>query len=74
MSDQANSETRDVLLVAGGVALMAFGAGMLMAHPAVRRTVMATLGPLAPELAGPLKTSVQKVLPDVERYLKLKAM
>jgi hypothetical protein len=60
--------------VAGGVALMAFGAGLLMAHPAIRRTVMATLAPLMPDLAEPLKIGAQKVLPDVERYLKLKAM
>jgi len=74
MSDHANSETRDTLFLAGGAALMIFGAGLIMAHPLVRRTVLASLQPLLPEIQGPLKAGVARVLPDVERYLKIRGM
>jgi hypothetical protein len=74
MNDHENSETRNTLLVAGGAALLVLGAGLIMAHPRVRQTVLASLAPLLPELQAPLQASVNKVLPDVERYLKLRAM
>ena len=48
MNNHENVETRDVLMVAGGLALMTFGAGLLMAHPAIRRTVMATVARSCP--------------------------
>jgi hypothetical protein len=74
MNDHENLEARNTLLVAGGVALMVLGAGLVMAHPRVRQTVLASVTPLLPELQGPLKASVNKVLPDVERYLRLRSM
>jgi hypothetical protein len=74
MNDHANSETQNTLLVAGGLALMVFGAGLLMGHPAVRRAVVASVTPLLPDLQEPLKAGAVRVLPDIERYLKIKAM
>ena len=35
---------------------------------------MTNLGPLLPVLQEPLRTGAAHVLPDVERYLKLRAM
>ena len=73
MHANEGSENRDTLLVAGGIAVMIFGAGMLMASPTIRRTVLGTLQPM---LSGgdnggrPLAA----LLPDVERYMKLKGM
>jgi hypothetical protein len=32
------------------------------------------LGTLMPDLEGPFKAGIRGVLPDVERYLKLKGM
>jgi hypothetical protein len=74
MNNQENAEAANMVLAAGGLALMVFGAGLLMAHPVIRRTVMTTLGPLLPALQEPLRTGAAGVLPDVERYLKLRAM
>ena len=74
MTNHDNVEATNTILAAGGLALMVFGAGLLMAHPSVRRTVMTTLAPLLPELGEPLRTGAAKVLPDVERYLKLRSM
>jgi hypothetical protein len=67
--ENTNTDVRDAVLLAGGIALVAFGAGLILAHPAVRQTLLggsASLGSLGGGIGG--------VLPDVERYLKLKAM
>jgi hypothetical protein len=69
MQENTNSEVRDAVLLAGGIALVVFGAGIILAHPAVRRTVLGSVAPL-----GSLGSGIGGVLPDVERYLKLKAM
>ena len=74
MNDQETAEVRNALLLAGGAAFMVFGAGLIMAHPAIRRTVLANLIPLLPHLQEPVKAGVAGVLPDVERYLRLRAM
>jgi hypothetical protein len=69
MQENANSEVRDALLIAGGVALVVFGAGMILAHPGIRRALLGGATSL-----GSLSNGIGGVLPDVERYLKLKAM
>jgi hypothetical protein len=74
MAQQEDLEAREVLLLAGGFALLVFGAGLIMAHPAIRRSVKVGLGTLMPSLQEPLRTSVGGVMPDVERYLKIRAM
>jgi hypothetical protein len=73
MNTSDNSETRDALLLAGGVALMIFGAGMLMASPVIRRTVRGALIPMLPGQDG-ANGSLGGLFPDVERYMRLKAM
>ena len=58
------TETRDTLFLLGGVALMVFGAGLVVTSPTVRRY----LGNV--NLGGLLHAAV----PDLERYLKLRSM
>jgi hypothetical protein len=73
MNSHDNSEARDTLVFAGGVALMIFGASMLLESPVIRRTLLRALTPMLPgqdEVNGPLG----ELLPDIERYLKLMAM
>ena len=60
----ANGSDKDTLYLLGGVALMVFGAGLLLSNPTVRR-YMSQFG------IGNLATSV---IPDMERYFKLRAM
>jgi hypothetical protein len=55
---------KDTLFLLGGAALVVFGAGLILSNPVVRR-FMGQLG--VGELA-------KEVLPDVERYLKLRSM
>ena len=55
---------KDTLYLLGGVALMVFGAGLVLSNPTIRR-YMSQFG------VGNLATTV---IPDVERYFKLRAM
>jgi hypothetical protein len=65
MNNGASSdEARDTMLLFGGVALIMLGAGMVLTSPVIRRY----LGGV--NLAGLL----QSAAPDLERYMKLKAM
>ena len=55
---------KDTLYMLGGIALMLFGAGLILSNPNIRR-YMSNFG------VGNLATAV---IPDVERYFKLRAM
>ncbi len=68
-SAEDNMELRDVLCLAGGVALIALGAGCILANTRVRRALLGDNSPLAA-----LNESLGGVIPDVERYLKMKSM
>lgn len=60
----SNEDSRETLLLFGGVALMLLGAGMVLSSSGVRKY----LGGL--NVAGLLSG----VAPEFERYMKLKAM
>jgi hypothetical protein len=63
-SEPESNETRDTLFLLGGLSLILFGAGLVLTNPAVRKLIGGTdLGGIA-----------QSALPDLERYLKLRAM
>lgn len=66
MESTANgaADGKDTLYMLGGVALMVFGAGLVLSNPYIRR-YMSRLG------VGNLASAV---IPDVERYFKLRAM
>ena len=55
---------KDTLYMLGGVALMVFGAGLILSNHTIRR-YMSQFG------VGNLASTV---IPDVERYFKLRAM
>jgi hypothetical protein len=55
---------KDTLYMLGGVAMIVFGAGLILSNPYIRR-YMSQLG------VGNL---AQAVMPDVERYFKLRTM
>ena len=55
---------KDTLYLLGGVALVVFGAGLILSNPSIRR-YMAQFG------VGNLATAI---IPDVERYFKLRSM
>jgi len=59
-----NGMDKDTLYMLGGVALVIFGAGLILSNPVVRR-YMGQLG---------MGNLANAALPDFERYLKLRAM
>ncbi len=71
---QDATEARDILCLSGGAALMILGGGLAMTHPAIRRSAKAAISALMPEFQEPLKAGIRGVLPDLERYLRLKSM
>jgi hypothetical protein len=63
-SNNGISQDKDTLYMLGGVAMIVFGAGLILSNPFVR-SYMSKLG------IGNLASAA---IPDVERYLKLRAM
>jgi hypothetical protein len=63
-STSGNASDKDTLYMLGGVALIVFGAGLILSNPFVRR-YMSQIG------VGDL---AHVAIPDIERYLKLRAM
>jgi hypothetical protein len=63
-STNGNTSDKDTLYMLGGVALVVFGAGLILSNPFVRR-YMSQIG------VGNL---AHAAFPDVERYMKLRAM
>jgi hypothetical protein len=59
-----NGSDKDTLYMMGGVAMVVFGAGLILSNPFIRR-YMSQLG---------IGNLAQTVMPDVERYFKLRAM
>lgn len=59
-----SASDRDTLFMLSGIALMVFGAGLILSNPTVQRYVT-RMG------VGDL---TQGVLPDIERYLRLRNM
>ena len=63
-SELESIETRDTLFMLGGLALVLFGAGLVITNPAVKKLLGgANLGGL-----------IQHAIPDFERYMKLRSM
>ena len=62
----ANGDARDkeTLYMLGGLSMIVFGAGLILSNPFVRR-YMSQMG--VGNLAG-------AAMPDIERYLKMRAM
>ncbi|MGD0303351.1 MAG: hypothetical protein ABSC71_00825 [Candidatus Acidiferrales bacterium] len=63
-SNGHSDETRDTLFLLGGVALAVFGAGLILTNPTVRR-YMGQLG---------VGNIAKDLMPDLDRYLKLRSM
>jgi len=55
---------RDTLFMLSGIALMVFGAGLILSNP-VAQSYLSRLG---------IGNLTEKALPDLERYLRLRSM
>ena len=63
-SENEAANGKDTLYMLGGVALIVFGTGLVLSNPTIRR-YLSQFG--VGNIAG-------TVMPDVERYFKLRAM
>jgi hypothetical protein len=59
-----NANARETLFLLGGAALIVVGAGMVLSHPAVRQYVE----------KSSLGNVFSHIIPDVERYFRLRSM
>jgi hypothetical protein len=59
-----------------GLALLVAGAGLIMAHPEIRKQVRGGVSRLLPGLAEPgnLVGGLSTIVPDFERYMKIRSM
>lgn len=73
---KGSDESKDMLYLVGGLALLVAGAGLIMAHPTVRRQVRSGLDRVIPNLleSGNMAGGLSTVVPDIERYMKIRAM
>jgi hypothetical protein len=62
--EQENGANKDTLLMLGGVALLVVGAGLILTSPVAKRY----LGQLG------IGNIASDIVPDIERYFKLRAM
>lgn len=63
-TEETNGPDKEILYMLGGVALMIFGAGLVLSNPIVRK-YLSQVG------LGNLTTAA---LPDLERYFRLRSM
>jgi len=75
-NDKGDNESRDWLYLAGGVALVVLGAGLITAHPAVRRGLQAGLASVLPDVQSRIgkMSAIGAVVPDIQRYMRLRSM
>ncbi len=46
----------------------------MMSHPAIRKFAISGLTRAMPDFEGPLKQGLAGLIPDVERYMKIRSM
>jgi len=75
METNGSDDSKDMLYLVGGVALLIAGAGLILAHPEVRRQVKSSVERILPGgLPDNLTRTLATVVPDFQRYMKLRSM
>jgi len=74
MANNGSDESKDMLYLVGGLAFLIAGAGLIMAHPEVRRQVRAGLDRVLPGMQDNFNLGLTTVVPDFQRYMKIRSM
>lgn len=74
MANGSSDDSKDMLYLVGGLALLVAGAGLIMAHPEVRKQVRAKLDRVLPGVQDNFNLGLTTVVPDLQRYLKIRSM
>jgi hypothetical protein len=70
----SSDESKDMLYLVGGLALLVAGAGLIMAHPEIRKQVRAGLDRVLPGVQDNFNLGLTTVVPDFQRYMKIRSM
>lgn len=74
MATNGSDDSKDILYLVGGIALLIAGAGLILAHPQVRQQVRNGLDRIVPGIPNNLSGTLATVVPDFQRYMKLRSM
>jgi hypothetical protein len=74
MTKSDSDESKDMLYLVGGLAFLIAGAGLIMSHPEVRKQLRAGLDRVLPGLQDNFNFGVTTVVPDFQRYMKIRSM
>ncbi len=74
MANNGSDESKDMLYLVGGLAFLIAGAGLIMAHPEVRKQVRAGLDRVLPGMQDNFNLGLTTVVPDFQRYMKIRSM
>lgn len=70
-----SSGSNDMLYIFGGLALLVAGAGLIMSHPGIRQAVKENANRLLPGgVPQNLTSGLSTVVPDFQRYMKIRNM
>jgi hypothetical protein len=74
MANNGSEDSKDMLYLVGGFALLIAGAGLIMSHPEVRKQMRTGLDRVLPGLQENLNLGLTTIVPDVQRYMKIRSM
>jgi hypothetical protein len=74
MANSGSDDSKDMLYLVGGLALLIAGAGLVLAHPAIRRQLKSGLDRVVPGIPENLTGGLATIVPDFQRYMKLRSM
>ncbi len=69
-----DQDPKDIMRLAGGLALITLGAGMILSFPKIRKLLHSGVEAATKDGEGKIPAAAKGMLPDFERYLKIKSM
>ncbi len=73
-NNNGSDDSKDMLYLVGGFALLVAGAGLIMAHPEIRKQVRAGVDRFLPGVQDNLNLGLTTIVPDFQRYMKISSM
>lgn len=74
MENNDSDESKDMLYLVGGLALLIAGAGLIMSHPMIRKQIKTGVDKFLPGMQENLNLGIARVVPDFQRYMKMRSM
>ena len=77
MENNGSNGSNEMVYVVAGAALLVAGVGLILAHPGIRQQVRDGLGRVLPAgllEPGNIVGGLSTIVPDFERYMKIRAM